>query len=287
MNIEVRNCFFQYQTLASSQTMVLDDISVKIKEGEFIGIVGPTGSGKTTFLQQLNGLLVPTKGNVTYDLSGKTLSPDEMKKIRRKIGLVFQFPENQFFEETVFQEIAFGLKQFKLEKEEVRSRVEEALIQVGLEPSRYLEMSPFELSGGEKRRVAIACVLVIQSEVLVLDEPTAGLDAANANRIESILEAAHQSGKTVLLVSHDMDLIARLAKRVLVFVKGKILFDGSVLSLFEKDSILAQARLQRPRIQQYLIQLKESGLNVRTDLFTYEDAKNEIQTSLKNQESAI
>ena len=282
MKIVFNHCSFQYQTLASSRTNVLRNISLELNSGEMVAVVGSTGSGKTTFLQQLNQLLNPTEGSIHIYDHDSNLEIVDVKQIRRKIGLVFQFPESQFFEETVYKEISFGLKQFKLSDSEVHERVYDVMNRVGLQPDVFASRIPFELSGGEKRRVAIACILILQPEFFVLDEPTAGLDASNVHRIETILKKIHQSGKTVIFVSHDMDLVARLAQRVLVFNNGEIIFDGSVPDLFDKEDLLNQANLDKPRVQQYLIELKAKGYPVHTQIFDFEEAKNHILQILQS-----
>ena len=224
MSIKIEELTHIYNEGTPFEKVALDHVSLTIDKGEFVGIIGHTGSGKSTLIQMFNGLLTPTKGKVFID--GEDIHNENVSKskIRQKVGLVFQYPEYQLFEMTVFDDVAFGPKNLGLSKEEVKERVKEALFSVGLDEEFY-EKSPFELSGGQKRRVAIAGVLAMNPEILVLDEPTAGLDPKGRNKLLDQLKNMHEDrGMTVILISHSMEDVARYAKKLIVLRKGKIAF---------------------------------------------------------------
>jgi energy-coupling factor transport system ATP-binding protein len=249
-----------------------------IPPGVRLALVGASGSGKTTLIQLLNGLLRPTSGSVFVDGTDLSHPKTDLYAIRRRIGLVFQFPESQLFEETVFEDVAFGPKNLGHSRDEVKAHVRSALERVGLDPERYGNQSPFHLSGGEKRRAAIAGVLAMDPEMLVLDEPTAGLDWESGLRIEAILSDYHRLGRTVLFVTHDMDLVGRLADRIVVLEKGKTGFEGGKSELFQAEGgILARAGLTTPAVFDAMRSFRGKGLPVRTDVFTIEEAKEELR----------
>ena len=228
MSIEVRHLTHCYSEGSALSTIALDDICMTVEDGEFLGIIGHTGSGKSTLVQHLNGLLKPTSGQVLVD--GEDLNGEQVNRraLRQRIGLVFQYPEYQLFEETVAKDIAFGPKNQGLSKEEIDERVRYAMECVHLDYDRYSERSPFELSGGQMRRVAIAGVLAMKPSVLILDEPTAGLDPRGRDRILTMLEELHaRENVTIIMVSHSMDDMARLATRLVVMAEGKILASGT------------------------------------------------------------
>jgi energy-coupling factor transport system ATP-binding protein len=243
--------------------------------------LGASGSGKTTFLQHLNGLLHPTSGNVRIDGMDLSHQGTDLNAIRKRVGLVFQFPENQLFEETVYRDVAFGPKNLGFSLEAVDIHVQRAMERVGLDFERLRDLSPFHLSGGEKRRAAIAGVLAMDPEMLILDEPTAGLDWESGQRVENILTSFQQSGKMVLFVSHDMDQVCRLAERVAVMIKGRIVFDGAKRDLFRKPDRLRRAGLTLPSVTRHMISLRGKGLPVRTDVYNVEEAKDELRRVLE------
>jgi len=260
------------------ETKVLKGINLEIIEGEFIGLVGHTGCGKTTLIQHLNGLIKPTSGKVFIDGEDISIKGINLKKIRQKVGLVFQYPENQLFEETIYKEIAFGPQKLNLSKENIDKRVREALKIVNLDYNNYAERSPFSLSGGEMRRVALASILSIRPKVLILDEPTANLDPQSRNNILSEIKEIHKKyGTTVILVSHNMEKIAEMVGRLLVMHKGKIIMDDSPSNIFEKKSKkLIEVGLGLPQVTECMHGLRTRGMNVFTGVLTVQGARNEI-----------
>ena len=264
----------------------LNKINLEISRESFIGLVGATGSGKSTLVQLLNGLLKPTEGQVV--IAGIDLSDDksDLKKIRQQVGLVFQYPEHQLFEENIYREVAFGPKNLGFAEEEVNQRVEKALDLVGLKFDNDKERSPFNLSGGQQRKVALAGVLAMQPKVLILDEPFAGLDPAGREQITQLLKKLHQEQKiTVILISHRMEEIARLADRVVVLKNGEIALQGGPREVFAQREKLLELSLDIPEITSILYQLKEKGLDVRTDIFSVSQAAEEIKEKLRSSSS--
>jgi len=260
----------------------LSNINLKIDKNEFIGLVGHTGSGKSTLVQLFNGLIKPSRGKVlvnNIDITAKRVS---LKNIRQIIGLVFQYPEHQLFEETIYKDIAFGPINLGLSKDDIIERVKEALGLVELDYNSYKDRSPFDLSGGQQRRVAIAGVLAMKPRVLILDEPSAGLDPEGRKNLMKLLRHLHRDYKvTIILISHIMEEIARLATRVIVLDKGEIMLDGSPKEVFAHKEELKKMSLNIPEITKILIKLKERGLDVRTDIFDINQAKKEILTALR------
>jgi energy-coupling factor transporter ATPase len=259
-----------------TESTALRDVSLGIESGECVAIIGPTGSGKTTLAEHLIGFIKPTSGLVFIDGIDIWENRKKMDEIRRKIGLVFQFPEIQFFEETVQTEVAFGPKQLDLEKEEIEERVIHALQLVGLEPDDFNSRSPRSLSAGEQRLVAIASILSMKPQILILDEPTAGLDPRGVARIHDLIRTLHESGMTILLISHHMDLVARVADRVIVLNEGSIALEGSPQWVFSHGKLLASIGLDIPEVAKILLALRERGWSVRTDIFTLEEATEQI-----------
>lgn len=254
----------------------VDHVDLSIEKGEFIGVIGHTGSGKSTLIQHLNGLLKPTSGTVLID--GEDIWQDKarLRACRFKVGLVFQYPEYQLFEETVERDIAFGPRNMGLSEREVSDRVREAAEFVGLR-EKHLSRSPFDLSGGQKRRAAIAGVIAMRPEVLILDEPAAGLDPKGRERILTQIKHYHEvTGSTVLLVSHSMEDIARFAGRVLVLADGKVTMFDSVENVFSRAGELMEMGLEVPQITRVFLNLSSRGLDVRRNIYTIEDAKNEV-----------
>lgn len=254
----------------------LDDISLVIPDGQFIGLIGHTGSGKSTLVQHLNGLLRATSGNIYFN--GQDIDDEDFhkKELRSKVGLVFQYPEHQLFEVDVFSDVCFGPRNQGLSKEETEARAREALMLVGLE-ERFWYQSPFELSGGQKRRAAIAGVLAMRPEVLILDEPTAGLDPRGRDEILDEIAALHgEKGMTIVLVSHSMEDIARYADRILVMNRGEKMFDGTPKEVFGHYKELEKIGLAAPQITYVVHQLQEHGIPIKGDITTVEEARDEI-----------
>ncbi len=275
LELKQLNCIYSQGTPFEHQALTNIDLSVY--PGEYIGIMGHTGSGKSTLIQHLNGLLKPTSGQVL--LHGRDIweSKASVRDAKFHVGLVFQYPEYQLFEETVYQDIAFGPKNMKLDQEEIERRVRQAAGFVGLSED-LLQKSPFELSGGQKRRVAIAGVIAMEPEVLILDEPTAGLDPAGRDAILDNIRTYHKSkGSTVLLVSHSMEEIARSVERIVVVNDGRLPFDGTPRSVFSHSKELREMGLGIPQVTQVFQRLKELGLPIEDDcVYTMDEARDAL-----------
>lgn len=287
MKIQVKNLSYIYGEGSPFESIALDNISLNMQEGEFIGLIGHTGSGKSTLVQQFNGLLKPSRGEVRVD-EINTKDKDAVKKgLRQKVGLVFQYPEHQLFEETVFKDVAFGPKNMGCSEEEIQTRVEYGLNCVGLDPKEFSERSPFDLSGGQKRRVAIAGVLAMRPDFLILDEPTAGLDPQGREEILEEIRGIFEEYKiTILLVSHSMEDIARLATRIIVMHKGKAVLDDTPKNIFRQRDILKGMGLDVPEIQECMVQLKEKGFLVKEDALTVEEAYQDLVDVLRRKKDA-
>ena len=279
MSIEVRNLSHIYTQGALTEAFALSDVSFAVEDGEFIGLIGPTGSGKSTLIQHLNGLLKPTSGTVLVDGVDIWSKDVSLKEIRQKIGLVFQYPEQQVFEETVFDDIAFGPRNLGYSADEVKSSVEAAREMVGLD-TELLSRSPFELSGGQLRRVAVAGILAMNPQVLVLDEPAAGLDPRGRRDILDNIERLHESGITVVLVSHNMEDVAYFCDRILVLNEGKLVGDGSPREVFTQGAFLESIGLKPPEVTLLMQKLRQKGWGVREDVLTVEEAYKEIASHL-------
>ena len=263
-------------------TVALKDINLSISEQEFIGLIGHTGSGKSTLVQLLNGLIEPTSGTVLYNNEDIFSDKKKLKFIRQKVGLVFQYPEHQLFEESIYEDVAFGPKNLGLKKEEIKSRVKESLELVGLDYEKFKDRSPFNLSGGQQRRVAIAGVLALKPEILILDEPSAGLDPNGRNNLLELLKYLHQDiNITIILISHRMEEIAKLATRVIVMDEGRIVLDGSPAEVFSEEKRLRELDLDLPAVTSILHKLNSKGVSVRTDIFDVIEAKDEIISKLQ------
>jgi len=272
--IEVIHLTHCYSEGSALRTVALDDVSFRIEDGEFVGIIGHTGSGKSTLVQHLNGLLKPASGQVLID--GEDLNGEHVNRraLRQRIGLVFQYPEYQLFEETVAKDIAFGPKNQGLSPEEIDSRVRYAMDCVHLDYDKYASRSPFELSGGQMRRVAIAGVLAMRPSVLILDEPTAGLDPRGRDKILSMLEELHsRENVTILMVSHSMDDMARLATRLIVMSEGKIVAEGTPREIFAREKMMTSIGLDVPDAARLCALLRSRGYNLPADLFRPEELK--------------
>ncbi len=283
MSIEFKHVDYVYMEGSPFERKALNDINITIGDKEFIGLIGHTGSGKSTLVQHLNGLLKPTSGRVLIHGKETTVKGEELKKMRCEVGLVFQYPEHQLFEETVYKDIAFGPKNLGLSPREVDKRVKEAMNYVGLDDS-MLEKSPFDLSGGQKRRVAIAGVLAMRPSVLVLDEPTAGLDPAGREEILTQIKSIYlKSNMTVVLVSHSMEDVAKLVKRLIVMNKGKVAMDGTVSEVFQHGDELRGMGLNVPQIHMLVEELIARGIPLNKNIYTVEKARSALMLYFSNQ----
>lgn len=272
---------YLYEEGTPMETAALRDVSLEIPDGQFIGLIGHTGSGKSTLVQHLNGLVKPTHGEILYN--GRDIhDPDFNKKeLRSKVGLVFQYPEHQLFEVDVFSDVCFGPKNLGLSKKETELRAYTALKQVGIE-DEYFYQSPFDLSGGQKRRVAIAGVLAMQPEMLVLDEPTAGLDPKGRDEIlDQIAKLREETGMTIVLVSHSMEDVAKYVDRIIVMNKGSVMYDSIPREVFRHYRELEEVGLAAPQVTYIMHKLREEGFDVDVDAITIGEAKESVLQSMK------
>lgn len=285
MSIKVEHLTHIYDKGMPSESVALDDVSFTAEDGQFIGIIGHTGSGKSTLLQHLNGLLKPDEGTVTVGNVDITQPGISMVEIRKRIGLVFQYPEYQLFEETVAKDVAFGPKNLGLSETEIEERVKEAIELVGLDYEMVKDRSPFELSGGQKRRVAIAGVVAMRPEVLILDEPTAGLDPKAHKDVLNMVEEVHRrTGNITIFVSHNMADIARLSDRILVIHNGKLVTKGSPKEVFSQKETLRSVGLDLPPVTEFTEGLRERGINLSVTILDVDEAAAQIAEYLKNKE---
>lgn len=261
MGISLKNVYYTYQEGSPFEGQALSDISLEIKDGSYTAFVGHTGSGKSTLLQLLNGLLCPTQGEIQFDdfVLDRETDQKKMKHLRKKVGLVFQFPESQLFAETVLADVAFGPQNFGVSRERAEEIAKDKLAVVGLNDAIY-NKSPFELSGGQMRRVAIAGILAIEPEILVLDEPTAGLDPVGRKELMALFETLHKNGMTIVLVTHTMDDVANFADTVYVLKGGNLVLEGSPSSVFQEVEYLQKIQLGVPKITNFALQLQQKGL---------------------------
>lgn len=273
MNIEFKNIVFNYDSLLPGAKPVLNNINFRITDNEFIGIIGPTGSGKTTLVQLFTGLLKPIGGQVLIDGIDLFNKKCDIDLIRKRIGVVFQFPESQLFEETVFDDIAFALKNHNFTDHAIEYRIKTVCDLVGLNFEDTKFQSPFHLSEGEKRRVALAGILSMNPEVLILDEPTACLDANGISNTVQLLTTLHQSMKTIIVVSHNLDFVSKLCNRIIILDQGRIVFDGLSGQLFGIENILKTSNLLPPRLFRLIKHLNESGFMTEKDITSLEDLK--------------
>ncbi|MGL5437789.1 MAG: energy-coupling factor transporter ATPase [Lachnospiraceae bacterium] len=282
MGIKAEHINYIYGQGTAFEQYALKDVNFEIANGEFVGLIGHTGSGKSTLIQHLNGLIRATSGEIYYN--GESIYQDgyDMKRLRSNVGLVFQYPEHQLFEVDVFSDVCFGPKNLGLEKAEIEARAREALNQVGLE-EKFWEQSPFELSGGQKRRVAIAGVLAMHPEVLILDEPTAGLDPRGRDEILDQIAALHKEAHmTIILVSHSMEDIALYADRLMVMNQGEKQFDAPPKEVFGHYKELERIGLAAPQITYIIQELKSHGVPIGDDITTVDEARTEILKLLKD-----
>lgn len=281
MSIIADHLSYIYSSGTAYEVKALDDVSFKIEDGEYIGLLGHTGSGKSTLVQVIDGLLKASSGTVYIDGEDIFDKDYSLKSLRSKVGIVFQYPEYQLFEADVFTDVCFGPKNLGLSRSEVELRAYEALKQVGLKDEAFYQ-SPFDLSGGEKRRVAIAGVLAMKPKVLILDEPTAGLDPAGRKWIlELVARLRKENGMTIILVSHSMDDLAENANRLMVMDQGRLVMDGKPTEVFKYHKELMDMGLDIPEVVKVLYMLKENGVNVNTDAITIAEAADEIMKALK------
>ena len=272
MSIKIENLTHVYMPKTPFEKKALDNVNLVIEDGEFLALIGHTGSGKSTLIQHLNGLLEPTSGRILVDDIDLTNKETKLTDIRKKIGLVFQYPEYQLFEETIEKDIAFGTNNLGLSKEVVSERVKKSMEMVGLDYETYKDVSPFDLSGGQKRRVAIAGVIAMEPKVLILDEPTAGLDPKGRDDILEQIKILHEKYKmTIVLVSHSMEDVGKLAEKIIVMNKGKVALMGKPSEIFKEVEILEEIGLAVPQVTYLMRALKEKGFNVSDEVFTVEE----------------
>lgn len=284
MSVLVKNLVYKYMPGTPFEKTALDNVSFEIKKGEFIGLIGHTGSGKSTLIQQLNGLLKPTSGEIYVDDDCITEKGASLKLIRQKVGLVFQYPEHQLFEETIYKDVAFGPENLGLDKDEIDKRVKDSMRIVGLDFDEYKDRSPFDLSGGQKRRAAIAGVLAMKPEILILDEPTAGLDPKGRDEILTNIKKLHDELKmTIILVSHSMEDVAKLVDRLIVMCHGKVALEGTPRHVFMQSETLEKIGLGVPQVTTLAKRLREKGINIKEDIITVDEAKYEILKYLKGE----
>ncbi len=271
--LEVQNITYTYAAGSPFEQHAIRDVSLTTRPGELIGVIGHTGSGKSTLVQHLNGLLRPSAGRILLDGEDIWAKPKEIRRVRFRVGMVFQYPEHQLFEETVYKDIAFGPRNMGLSDEQIDRRVRQAAAHVGLD-ELLLDKSPFDLSGGEKRRAAIAGVMAMEPEVLILDEPTAGLDPRGRERVLTMISDYREShpDTTVLLVTHSMEDVARVADRVLVMHEGQVAMCDTVGAVFSRADELEQMGLSVPAVTRVMLLLKRRGVDIGTDVYTVEQA---------------
>ena len=279
MPISVKDLTYTYNPGTPFERQALRGITLTIEDGEFVGMIGHTGSGKSTLVQHLNALIRPTSGQVLVD--GEDINESKHKAaLRRKVGLVFQYPEHQLFEESVIKDVCFGPENMGLNEDEARENAKKALETVGL-PAECWEKSPFELSGGQKRRAAIAGVLAMKPKVLILDEPAAGLDPRGRQEIFDIVSAVHALGTTILMVSHSMDDVARLCRRIIVLEKGQVAMDGSCAEVFGEVERLESMGLKLPQAALLRDRLNRKGFGLSKDIYTLEALKDALIEKMK------
>lgn len=286
MSIVLEKVNYIYSEETAYQIQALKDVNLTIEDGQFVGVIGHTGSGKSTLIQHLNGLMKATSGTIYFNGQNIYEEGYHLKDLRSKVGLVFQYPEHQLFETTILEDVCFGPKNQGLSKEEAVQRATEALKNVGL-PEELYNQSPFDLSGGQKRRVAIAGVLAMQPEVLILDEPTAGLDPAGRDEILDLIARMHRErGITVILVSHSMEDVAKYVQRIIVMNQGSVMFDGTPKEVFHHYKELETVGLAAPQVTYLMHELKERGLSVDTDATTVAEARASLMEALTGVNSA-
>lgn len=283
MSIKIENLTHIYMPKSPFEKIALDNVSLDIKDGEFVALIGHTGSGKSTLIQHFNGLLEATSGKIIVDGVDITDKKAKLTDIRKKVGLVFQYPEYQIFEETIAKDIEFGPRNLGLSEEEIHSRVIKAMEMVGLDYELYKDRSPFDLSGGQKRRVAIAGVVAMQPTTLILDEPTAGLDPKGRDDILDQISKLHKNyNMTIIIVSHSMEDVAKIAQRIIVMNSGKVALQGTPSEVFKEVDMLEEIGLGVPQVTYLVRALRKKGFDLSDNIFTIEEAKKELLSILKN-----
>lgn len=285
MPIEVKNLTHIYMEGTPFEARALDSVSLSIRDGEFIGVIGHTGSGKSTLIAHLNALDRPEPGTVFVNGMDLGAKDADLAKVRRTVGLVFQYPEYQLFEETVAKDIAFGPRNLKLPEDEVQARVRRAMEMVGL-AERYADRSPFDLSGGQKRRAAIAGVLAMEPSILILDEPAAGLDPVGRREMLDLVKRIHEAGTTVVMVSHSMDDVGRLCDRLIVLEHGHVAFTGTPAEVFRHGDALRAIGLDVPECARLAAALREKGFSLPEDIYSYDDVRSALLKMLKGEGEA-
>lgn len=285
MPIEVKNLTHIYMEGTPFEARALDSVSLSIRDGEFIGVIGHTGSGKSTLIAHLNALDRPEPGTVFVNGMDLGAKDADLAKVRRTVGLVFQYPEYQLFEETVAKDIAFGPRNLKLPEDEVQARVRRAMEMVGL-AERYADRSPFDLSGGQKRRAAIAGVLAMEPSILILDEPAAGLDPVGRREMLDLVKRIHKAGTTVVMVSHSMDDVGRLCDRLIVLEHGHVAFTGTPAEVFRHGDELRAIGLDVPECARLAAALREKGFSLPEDIYSYDDVRSALLKMLKGEGEA-
>lgn len=285
MPIEVKNLTHIYMEGTPFEARALDSVSLSIRDGEFIGVIGHTGSGKSTLIAHLNALDRPEPGTVFVNGMDLGAKDADLAKVRRTVGLVFQYPEYQLFEETVDKDVAFGPRNLKLPEDEVQSRVRRAMEMVGL-AERYADRSPFDLSGGQKRRAAIAGVLAMEPSILILDEPAAGLDPVGRREMLDLVKRIHEAGTTVVMVSHSMDDVGRLCDRLIVLEHGHVAFTGTPAEVFRHGDELRAIGLDVPECARLAAALREKGFSLPEDIYSYDDVRSALLKMLKGEGEA-
>ena len=282
MSIKIENLVHVYMPKSPFEKVALDNVDIEINDNEFVALIGHTGSGKSTLIQHMNGLLKPTSGRIIVDGEDITKEGFKLTDIRKKVGLVFQYPEYQLFEETIEKDIEYGPRNLGLEQEEITRRVKNAMKMVGLDYDIYRNKSPFDLSGGQKRRVAIAGVIAMEPKILILDEPTAGLDPKGRDDILEQIKKLHTEYKmTIILVSHSMEDVGRLAQRIIVMNNGNVALEGTPAQVFKEIDTLENIGLAVPQVTYLMRALKEKGFNVSDEVYTINQGKEELLRILK------
>lgn len=277
MSIKIEKLVHVYMPKSPFEKVALNNVNLEINEGEFVALIGHTGSGKSTLIQHMNGLLKPTSGKIEVDGVDITANNIKLTDIRKKVGLVFQYPEYQLFEETIEKDIEYGPRNLGLDQEEITKRVKKSMEMVGLDYEQYRNKSPFDLSGGQKRRVAIAGVIAMDPKILILDEPTAGLDPKGRDDILAQIKILHEEYKmTIILVSHSMEDVGRVAERIIVMNKGEVALEGKPVKVFKEVDKLEKMGLAVPQVTYLMRALKEKGFDVSDEIYTITQGKKEL-----------